>query len=88
MPGELISISPDSMPPETGLTSGCDEPAITPGYKGIVRLPKQKPNVGMGEHAIGSGMQLSAEIVEGNRTVMVYLLSPVQRVAGEAGRER
>ena len=32
--------------------------------------------------------KLSAEIVEGKRTVLEYLLSPVKRVASEAGEER
>jgi HlyD family secretion protein len=34
------------------------------------------------------GMQVSAEIHLGTRTVLEYLLSPVQRIAHEAGRER
>ena len=34
------------------------------------------------------GMQVSAEIHLGTRSVMEYLLSPVQKVAHEAGRER
>jgi hypothetical protein len=34
------------------------------------------------------GMQVNAEIHLGTRTVLEYLLSPVQRVAHEAGRER
>jgi HlyD family secretion protein len=42
----------------------------------------------MGELALGAGMELTAEIIEGDRTVMQYLLSPVQRVSTEAGRER
>jgi hemolysin D len=42
----------------------------------------------MGELPISAGMQLTAEIVEGDRTVMEYLLSPVQQIASEAGRER
>ena len=33
-------------------------------------------------------MQISAEIHLGTRTVLEYLLSPVQKVAPEAGRER
>jgi HlyD family secretion protein len=33
-------------------------------------------------------MVLTAEIHQGRRTVMEYLLSPMQRVAMEAGRER
>jgi len=33
-------------------------------------------------------MQVSAEIREGERTVMEYLLSPVSKTIQEAGRER
>jgi HlyD family secretion protein len=33
-------------------------------------------------------MALTAEIHQGQRSVMEFLLSPVQRVAMEAGRER
>jgi HlyD family secretion protein len=33
-------------------------------------------------------MQVVAEIHQGRRTIMEYLLSPVQKVANEAGRER
>lgn len=36
----------------------------------------------------GRGHALGAEIVEGKRTVLQYLLSPVQRVTDEEGRER
>ena len=34
------------------------------------------------------GMQVNAEIHLGTRTVLEYLLSPLQNVAHEAGRER
>ena len=37
---------------------------------------------------LAAGMQLTAEIVEDQRTVLEYLLSPVQRIASEAGTER
>jgi hemolysin D len=37
---------------------------------------------------LAAGMQVSAEIMQGERTVLEYLLSPVQRVAAEAARER
>jgi HlyD family secretion protein len=33
-------------------------------------------------------MQLNAEIHIGTRTVLEYLLSPAQKIAHEAGRER
>jgi HlyD family secretion protein len=35
-----------------------------------------------------SGMQVSAEIKLGERTVLEYLLAPVQKAWHEAGRER
>ncbi|RWZ82321.1 MAG: HlyD family type I secretion periplasmic adaptor subunit, partial [Hydrotalea sp. AMD] len=34
------------------------------------------------------GMQAVAEINQGKRTVLEYLLSPVQKALNEAGRER
>jgi len=34
------------------------------------------------------GMQVSAEIHLGTRTVLEYFLSPIQKIAHEAGRER
>ena len=34
------------------------------------------------------GMQVNAEVHLGTRSVLEYLLSPVQKVAHEAGRER
>lgn len=34
-----------------------------------------------------SALQRGAEIVEGKRTVLEYLLSPVRKVTDEAGRE-
>jgi HlyD family secretion protein len=34
------------------------------------------------------GTQVSAELNLGSRTVLAYLLPPVQKVAHEAGRER
>jgi hypothetical protein len=37
---------------------------------------------------VSAGMLVSAEVNLGSRTVMEYLLSPVQKVMHEAGRER
>lgn len=57
-------------------------------FKAIVELSSQQlssPDVSL---SLAAGMQLSAEIVEGRRTVLEYLLSPVRKVADEAGRER
>ena len=37
---------------------------------------------------VSAGMLVSAEVNLGSRTVMEYLLSPVQKTVHEAGRER
>jgi HlyD family secretion protein len=37
---------------------------------------------------LAAGMQVSAEIHQGRRTVIEYLLSPIQKAVDEAGRER
>jgi len=38
--------------------------------------------------AITPGMQVVAEINQGKRTILEYLLSPVQKVVHESARER
>jgi HlyD family secretion protein len=86
--GELESISPDTAPPAATRESGDGTPQAPPGYKGVIRLTEQTLSGGMGRFPVSAGMQLTAEIIEGDRTVMQYLLSPVQRVSNEAGRER
>jgi hemolysin D len=86
--GELESVSPDVAPPDNMRTRTADTPQVPPGYKGVVRLTEQALHGGMGKFPFSAGMQLTAEIIEGERTVMQYLLSPVQRVGSEAGRER
>lgn len=86
--GELTSISADTKADDPANTGRQDGSAAMPGYKGVVRLMSQSLEGGMGEMAISAGMQLTAEIIEGERTVMEYLLSPVRRIGSEAGRER
>ena len=57
-------------------------------FKALIELRRQQFNAEHTRLALAAGMQLSAEILEGRRTVLEYLLSPVQRVASEAGMER
>lgn len=62
--------------------------ASTMAFKATIAL-QQQALIADGVHLpLAAGMQLSAEIVEGRRTVLQYLLSPVQRVLSEAGVER
>jgi len=60
----------------------------TATYKAVVKLDRQQLMQGASPLTISAGMQVVAEIKQGERTVMEYLLSPVQKVMGEAGRER
>lgn len=58
-------------------------------YKALVALNTQTLKSPSGELLkLTPGMRVTAEINQGRRTVMEYLLSPVQKVANEAGRER
>jgi len=57
-------------------------------FKAVIELKEQVLNTNGVRYPLAAGMQLGAEIVEGKRTVLQYLLSPVQRVTDEAGRER
>ena len=57
-------------------------------YKAIVTLQSQALSASGKQFQITPGMQVVAEINQGTRTVMEYLLSPVQGVFQEAARER
>lgn len=62
------------------------------GYKALVQLntPHLEAISGAARQrrSLEAGMQVIAEIHQGQRSIMEYLLSPVQKVAAEAGRER
>lgn len=58
-------------------------------FKALVKLTTQELKASNGEVLkLTPGMVAQAEIHQGRRTVLEYLLSPVQKVAQEAGRER
>jgi hemolysin D len=58
------------------------------GYKAIVTLNAQALQASGTTFNLAPGMQVAAEINQGKRTIMEYLLSPVQGVFQEAARER
>ncbi len=64
-----------------------DSPASA-SFKAVVELKTQQLAQRGLRLPLAAGMQLTAEILEGRRSVIEYLLSPVQRVASEAGTER
>jgi hemolysin D len=57
-------------------------------YRAQLEPLAQELRLGEARHALLPGMQLTAEIKLAERTVLEYLLSPVQKIAAEAGRER
>lgn len=57
-------------------------------YRAQLEPLTQELRLGEARHALLPGMQLTAEIKLAERTVLEYILSPVQKVAAEAGRER
>lgn len=63
-------------------------PALS--YRAIVQLDSPRlASAATGQSlALNAGMLVSAEIHQGRRSVLEYLLSPVKKVGQEAGRER
>ncbi|MEW6689242.1 MAG: HlyD family type I secretion periplasmic adaptor subunit [Pseudomonadota bacterium] len=57
-------------------------------YRAQLEPLAQELRLGEARHALLPGMQLTAEIKLAERTVLEYLLSPIQKIASEAGRER
>jgi len=67
---------------------GAKAPGTAYAYRAQLEPLTQELRLGEARHALLPGMQLTAEIKLAERTVIEYLLSPVQKVAAEAGRER
>ena len=80
--GRVLRISADSS--ERG--DGRQAPSYA--YRAVIELQAQELRVGEALHHLLPGMQLTAEIRLAERSVLEYLLSPLQKVAAEAGRER
>ena len=57
-------------------------------FRALIELPQPFVQAQGKRYRLSPGMQVNAEINLGTRTVMQYLLAPVQRTLHEAGRER
>lgn len=73
-----------------GTNAADRNPALAlPSYKATIAVDSQFLASPAGERLqLSPGMQVTAEIQQGKRTVLDYLLSPVKKAAQEAGRER
>ena len=88
--GEVTQIGPDATEPDAQQSKGQSrgQQAQPSFYKAIVSLDSQVLGEGGKKQKLLSGMQVVAEINQGSRTVMRYLLSPVSKTLVESGRER
>ena len=67
---------------------GRDRPMGPLAFRAVVELGTQQLEAGGVRYALTPGMQVVAEIKLGERTLLEYLLSPLQKVVHEGARER
>jgi HlyD family secretion protein len=86
--GRVLQVSADATEAEGAAQ---ERRGAAPGllsYRAVVALDSQSVAVEGKPQRLAPGMQVAAEINLGERTVLEYLLSPVQKTVHEAGRER
>ncbi|HUL82394.1 MAG TPA: HlyD family type I secretion periplasmic adaptor subunit, partial [Gammaproteobacteria bacterium] len=86
--GVVQTVSADAQEQQGGTEAKSAAPSGEPAFKALIELKTQRLDANGLDLSLAAGMQVSAEILQGKRTVLEYLLSPVQRVASEAGMER
>ncbi|MDP3812051.1 MAG: HlyD family type I secretion periplasmic adaptor subunit [Hydrogenophaga sp.] len=86
--GEMQWVNADAQTEEPGRQPAANGVPTPPRYKATVNLREAELVRDNQRYELTAGMQAQAEILLGQRTVMQYLLSPVQRAWHEAGRER
>jgi hemolysin D len=83
--GWVALVAADSTDPKQQQQN--QSPQLT--YRALVTLDNQSLKAPNGDKlALSPGMLIAVEIHQGQRTVLEYLLSPVQKVGAEAARER
>lgn len=87
--GMVRQVSADSSEPGAQGSLVKNQPMASPlYYRVLVALDNGHLERNGTRHPLMPGMQVNAEIHLGTRSVMEYLLSPIQKVVHEAGRER
>ena len=92
--GTVSQVSPDATEggnaaERKAVQGEAGQPELPPGgYRTHVTLKRPYLESDGKRYRLTPGMQVAAEIRLGTRTVMEYLLSPVRKTVGEAGRER
>lgn len=93
--GEVLQVSPDTSegndaasPKLRTSSSVADQTTAPASYRALITLDRQTLDVRKQSLKLVPGMQVVAEIHQGSRTVLQYLLSPVQKTMAESGQER
>jgi len=88
--GSVQHISPDATDPGDAKQDkkNADQSVPNQGYRTLVALNTPFLERDGRRYKLSPGMQVSAELNLGSRTVLEYLLSPIQKTVAEAGRER
>ena len=87
--GEVLHVGADAQDAQGAKdATGKDKPAGILNYKATISLNTQVLTAQGEALKLVPGMQVMAEINQGQRTVMEYLLSPVQKAFHESARER
>jgi len=89
--GEVARVSADAGEPGTTAAPGTAPAKGGPdalAYKTLVDLKSQVLDADGHRYHLAPGMQVSAEIHLGTRTVLEYLFSPVAKAFQESARER
>ncbi|MBI3901361.1 MAG: HlyD family type I secretion periplasmic adaptor subunit [Nitrosomonadales bacterium] len=86
--GEVTRIQADSDDGAQSQSQPKDKPQTPSTYKAIVSLGSQILEAEDQKFKLVPGMQVVAEINQGDRTVLKYLLEPVSKTLDESGHER
>lgn len=84
--GQVLQVGADASDKDT--TSGGAGGAGPLLYRTLVALESDHLAIDGRRYPLNAGMQVAAEVKLGSRSVMEYLLSPIQRAFHDAGRER
>jgi hemolysin D len=89
--GSVFHVSPDAsdLPQATNMEKRRDLEHVMPasGYRTLVALNTKTLDYDGRHYKLTPGMQVSAEVHLGTRSVLEYLLAPIRKVAQEAARE-
>lgn len=90
--GIVTHIGPDAVEADAGSQSGKQsqekQQPQSSNYKALIALDSQSLEAEGRKMKLVPGMQVVAEINQGSRTVMNFLLSPVSKTLDESGHER